>query len=138
MNWLLRRTARFRSSSRLMISSANLAAQAINFIGGLIVARILQREGRGLVATVSVYDEASSTALTLGVPAAVGHAAARVDGADAVRRAESALLGSAVVVAVVSAPIAAIVAYLVDRYALGETPESIRLLVVVAVTATPS
>lgn len=137
MNWLLRRAVRFRSSSRLMISSANLAAQAINFIGGLIVARILQRDGRGLVATVSVYDEASSTALSLGVPAAVGHSAARVDGADAVRRAESTLLGSAVVIAVVSAPIAAIAAYLVDRYALGETPQSIRLLVIVAITATP-
>ena len=124
------------TNDRSRLTGSNLFGQALSFVGGLIIARSLGPLGRGNVAIVTVYDEASSTALNLGIPAAVGHYAAQAPPCEEAS-VEGRLIGAALKIAAVTAPLAALIAYLVDRYAIENAPSAIRLLVVVAITATP-
>lgn len=120
-----------------LFTGGNLFAQGLSFIGGLIIARSLGPVGRGNVAVVAVYDEASSTALALGVPAAVGHYAAQPAAQSALAEAESRLIGAALKLAALTIPVAVVLAVVVDRWALGELPDSIRRFVMVAIVSTP-
>ncbi len=123
-------------AARGFFTVSNLAAQGVNFIGGFILARTLGPSGRGDVAIVATYDETSSRGLELGVPPAVGHHASRVGPAER-SPAESQLLGAAIRISMVVAPVAASAAWLVFQFALGDTSRTIRLLVATAIVGTP-
>ncbi len=119
------------------MTGGNLVAQGISFFGGLILAKVLGASGRGDVAAIAVYNEASTRGFALGIPAAVGHHATRADERDRTH-AEAQLLGAAARLSLLIAPVGALVAWLVFTFALGETSRPIRLLIVAAIVATPA
>lgn len=105
-------------------------------MGGFVLARTLGPTGRGDVAIVATYDDASTTGLALGVPPAVGHAASRATPGER-SQVESQLLGASLGMSMIVAPVAAIAAWAIFEFALGDTSRTIRLLVAAAIVGTP-
>jgi O-antigen/teichoic acid export membrane protein len=132
----MRSLLRLMRSGPAALVSAGIGAQALNFVGGWLIARSLGPTGRGNTALVAVYDDASTIALSLGVPAAVGREASQADD-DARSTVEARLLGSALTIAVFVTPAAALLSWLVFTFALDGAPRSIQFLVVAAIAATP-
>ena len=62
-----------QKGSVLSLAIANYGAMAINAATGPVMARVLGPGGRGAVAAISVWDEASSRVFYLGLPDATGY-----------------------------------------------------------------
>jgi O-antigen/teichoic acid export membrane protein len=84
----------------------------LGLVTGPLVGRALGPIGRGEVASAVVYGLLAGLVMTVGVPFAIGHAAARRPGI------EQALLGTAMRQALVLGPVAIVAAILVVQYPL--------------------
>ena len=126
---------RMAGSATAFLTLGNIASQIFSFLGGVVISRVLGRAGRGTTALVAAYDDLSNNALSLGVPPAVGYHAARSDHDRQLR--EQLLLGSALKVAVLVTPLAAVLAWALSTFALGGASGRIALLIFLAIAGTP-
>ena len=122
---------RAQKGSVLSLTIANYLAMAINAATGPVMARVLGPSGRGAVAAISVWDEASSRVFYLGLPDAVGYRAK--EGLDE----PSALLGTVRRVGLMLFPLALAAGLLVAHWPLGSLDFRSKVLVVVLVAMSP-
>lgn len=109
------------------LTLANYGAQATRLALSVIVAQVFGPLGRGAVALMTVLDEASSVLLTLGVPPAAGYRAKI--GADS----DSALLGAAFRLGVLTLPAVVAIALAVDMLFLGALESPVRWITVLLI-----
>lgn len=124
-----------RASPAATLGAANLIAQALSFVNGLLMARGLGTVGRGQVALVAAYDDISTNGLTLGVPVGVGYFVTQPSDDAALR--ERRLLGAALKVSFWSTAAAIVLGWLVYEFAVAGSPEAIRWIVFAAIGTTP-
>jgi O-antigen/teichoic acid export membrane protein len=122
---------RAQKGSVLSLAIANYGAMAINAATGPIMARVLGPGGRGAVAAISVWDEASSRVFYLGLPDATGYRTK--EGLDP----PGALLGAIRRVGIMLFPIAVAAGILVAYWPLGSLDTRSKILVVVLVGMSP-
>jgi O-antigen/teichoic acid export membrane protein len=122
---------RAQKGSVLSLAVANYGAMAINAATGPIMARVLGPGGRGAVAAISVWDEASSRVFYLGLPDATGYRTK--EGLDP----PGALLGTVRRVGLWLFPIAVAAGVLVAYWPLGSLDFRSKILVVVLVGMSP-
>lgn len=115
----------------LQLTAANVGAQILSMVGGLLIARTLGAAGRGQVSLVQVYDETSTNAFSLGTPSATGYLAK--ERADS----EAQVLGAALTIASVSLPMTALFGWLVATFVFAEAPAGMQLIVWLAVGLSP-
>ena len=120
-----------QKGSVLSLTIANYGAMAINAATGPIMARVLGPSGRGAVAAISVWDEASSRVFYLGLPDATGYRTK--EGLDP----PGALLGTVRRVGVMLFPLALAAGLLVAHWPLGSLDFRSKVLVVVLVAMSP-
>lgn len=113
------------------LAVGNYAAQAITLITGPLLARALGPTGRGTLAAVSVWDEASTRLFNVGIPEAIGYYAK--EGLET----PGALLGSARRFGVIMFPLSLATATLVWAYALNDLPDGPRAVAFVLIAMSP-
>jgi enterobacterial common antigen flippase len=128
---LARRVRRTVLRPTIQLTAANVGAQALSMLSGLLVARQLGTVGRGQVSLVQVYDEASTNASSLGAPTATGYFAKERPSSEAK------ILGAALTISAVSLPITALVGWLVATFIFADAPLGIQLIVWAAVGLSP-
>jgi O-antigen/teichoic acid export membrane protein len=111
---------RLRMTGVAGLTIANYAAQGTRLVFSVVVAQVFGPAGRGAVALMTVLDEASSIALTLGVPPAAGYRAKT--GADS----DSALMNAALRLGLISFPLVAAIAVAVGVLFLGALEPPVR------------
>lgn len=115
----------------MLLTGANIGSQIISMICGIVVARWLGAVGRGEVALVQAYDDASTNILAIGTPEASAYLAKeRV-------ATEAKVLGAALKVTLVSLPLTAALGWVIATYAFSGYPTGIQLTVWMAVGLTP-
>ena len=132
------RAARFARRGRrallrptVQLTAANIGAQALSMLSGLLIARQLGAIGRGQVSLVQVYDEASTNAASLGTPTATGYFAKERPSSEA------AILGAALTISAFSLPITALLGWIVATFIFADAPVGIQLIVWCAIGLTP-
>ena len=122
---------RTQKGSVLSLAIANYGAMAINAATGPVMARALGPGGRGAVAAISVWDEASSRVFYLGLPDATAYRTK--EGLDP----PGALLGTVRRVGILLFPLAVAAGLLVAHWPLGSLDFRSKILVVVLVGMSP-
>ncbi len=106
-------------------------------LSGIVIALALGPSGRGVVATVGVYDETATKLVALGVPAAVSYHGTADSSGVGDRRGDAELLGAALKISMLSIPAAALFGWIATSFVLTSLPDSIRLLLFVSMTSVP-
>jgi O-antigen/teichoic acid export membrane protein len=100
-------------------------------LSGLLVARHLGAFGRGQLSLVQVYDDTSTTALSLGTPAAAGYFAKEQP------ESEARVLGAALTISAVCLPATALLGWVVMTLLFADAPVGMQLVVWVAIGLSP-
>ena len=127
-------TSRWRRVLRkptLQLTIANVGAQALSMLSGLLIARHLGAAGRGQVSLVQVYDETSTNAFALGTPAATGYLAKERP------TTEAQVLGAALTISTLSLPLTAAVGWVISTFVFHDAPLGVHLIVWAAVGLSP-
>ncbi len=127
----MRRGRRALLRPTVQLTAANVGAQVLSMLSGLLVARQLGAIGRGQVSLVQVYDETSTNASSLGVPTATGYFAKERPSSEAQ------VLGAALTISAFSLPVTALLGWLIATFVFADAPVGIQLIVWAAVGLSP-
>ena len=128
---VMRRGRRALLRPTVQLTAANVGAQVLSMLSGLLVARQLGPVGRGQVSLVQVYDETSTNASSLGVPTATGYFAKERPSSEAQ------VLGAALTISAFSVPVTALLGWLIATFVFADAPVGIQLIVWAAVGLSP-
>ena len=118
---------RLRRGGIAGLTVASYAAQGTRLALSVLVAQVFGPVGRGAVALMTVLDEASSVAFTVGVPAAAGYRAKTGANSD------SALMNASLRLGLISFPLVASLAVGIGVFFLSDLEPSVRLITVLLI-----